>query len=115
MKDQDELLPTRASLLSRLKDWQDETSWKVFFDTYWKLIYNAAIKSGLTDSEAQDVVQETVLCVSKSMPKFEYTAQDGSFKCWLLQLTRWRIGDQLRKRALEVEIEPPKDKSNTTT
>ena len=31
--------------MSRLKDWQDETSWKVFFDTYWKLIYNAAIKA----------------------------------------------------------------------
>ena len=42
MKDEHELIPTRASLLDRLKDWQDETSWKVFFDTYWKLIYNAA-------------------------------------------------------------------------
>jgi len=38
MKDEDELIPTRASLLSRLKDWQDETSWKVFFDTYWERI-----------------------------------------------------------------------------
>ena len=53
MKDEDELIPTRASLLSRLKDWQDKTSWKVFFDTYWILIYNAAIKAGLSEHPAE--------------------------------------------------------------
>ena len=103
MKDQDELLPTRASLLSRLKDWQDETSWKVFFDTYWKLIYNAAIKAGLTDSEAQDAVQETVISVFKSMPDFRYKAGGGSFKSWLLKLTSWRIGDQFRNRQRNIK------------
>ena len=103
MKDQDELIPTRASLLSRLKDWQDETSWKVFFDTYWKLIYNAAIKAGLTDAEAQDAVQETVISVFKTIPDFQYKAAGGSFKGWLLQLTAWRIGDQFRNRQRHIQ------------
>jgi hypothetical protein len=31
-----DLIPTRASLLGRLKDWQDNESWGVFFDTYWQ-------------------------------------------------------------------------------
>src|SRR5438552_4642720 len=103
MKDQDELLPTRASLLSRLKDWQDETSWKLFFDTYWKLIYNAAIRAGLTDAEAQDAVQETVISVFKTIPDFQYQAAGGSFKSWLLQLTAWRIGDQFRIRQRNIQ------------
>ena len=103
MKYEDELIPTRGSLLSRLKDWQDETSWKVFFDTYWKLIYNAAIKAGLTDAEAQDVVQETVISVFKSIPDFQYKAAGGSFKSWLLQLTAWRIGDQFRNRQRNIK------------
>jgi RNA polymerase sigma-70 factor (ECF subfamily) len=98
MSDAGEFIPTRQSLLSRLKDWNDQEGWKVFFDTYWKLIYNAAIKAGLTDAEAQDVVQETVLSVLKSMPSFEYDARKGSFKVWLLRLTSWRITDQLRRR-----------------
>jgi hypothetical protein len=34
----EELIPTRKSLLGRLKDWQDNESWQDFFDTYWKLI-----------------------------------------------------------------------------
>src|SRR5947207_8795889 len=103
MKDEDELIPTRSSLLSRLKDWQDETSWKDFFDTYWKLIYHAAIKAGLRDSEAEDVVQETVISVMKSMPEFHYEAEGGSFKSWLLNLTAWRIGDQFRKRQRNIK------------
>ena len=94
----DELIPTRQSLLSRLKDYEDDESWQDFFHTYWKLIYGMAMRSGLTDTEAQEVVQETIIAVSKHMPDFKYDRTKGSFKGWLLQLTRWRIQDQLRKR-----------------
>ena len=41
----DELIPTRRSLLSRLKDWDDQDSWKEFFDTYWKLVYGVGNSS----------------------------------------------------------------------
>src|ERR1041385_7606531 len=94
----DDLMPTRASLIARLKNWQDHSSWQDFFDTYWKLIYGIARKSGLTEPEAQDVVQETMVSVAKHMPTFKYGPAIGSFKAWLLTLTRWRIADQLRKR-----------------
>ncbi len=91
-------LATRHSLLDRLKDWEDDQSWEVFFETYWKLIYGTATKAGLSDAEAQDVVQETVLSVAKKMHEFKYDPALGSFKGWLLKLTRWRITDQMRKR-----------------
>ncbi|MCW5551622.1 MAG: hypothetical protein KIS67_05575 [Verrucomicrobiae bacterium] len=45
-----ELLPTRRSLLDRLRNWEDQASWRDFFNTYWKFIYGVAIKSGLSDS-----------------------------------------------------------------
>ena len=93
-----DLNPTRYSLLSRLQDWDDEDSWRDFFDTYWRLIYSVAIKSGLTETEAQDVVQETVVCVAKDIGKFKRNRDRGSFRGWLANLTRWRINDQLRKR-----------------
>ena len=93
-----EFIPTRYSLLSRLQNWDDQESWKDFFDTYWRLIYSIALKAGLTDAEAQDVVQETVICVAKDLDKFKRDRQLGTFKGWLRNLTRWRIADQLRKR-----------------
>lgn len=98
METLDELLPTRNSLLTRLKNWEDNEGWKRFFDTYWRLIYTTAMKSGLTDAEAQDVVQETILAVAKKMDKFKYDPTLGSFKGWLLTLTKWRIADQFRQR-----------------
>jgi len=98
MNETNELIPTRQSLLSRLRDWNDQESWRDFFETYWKLIYHTSIKAGLTDPEAQDVVQETVFSVCKSMRTFEYDVKNGSFKAWLLRLTQWRISDQFRKR-----------------
>src|ERR1700722_12524247 len=97
----DELIPTRATLLQRLKDWQDQSGWQDFFDTYWALIYGVALKGGLTPAEAEDVVQETMISVAKHMPGFNYDPSVGSFKGWLLKLTRWRMTDQLRKRRLQ--------------
>jgi RNA polymerase sigma factor (sigma-70 family) len=93
-----EFIPTRLSLLSRLKNWEDDEGWSDFFETYWRLIYSTAVKAGLTDAEAQDVVQETVLSISRSMLQQRYDARRGSFKNWLMRLTRWRIADQLRQR-----------------
>ena len=57
-----------------------------------------ALKSGLTRTEAEEVVQETIICVAKHIQKFKRDPQRGSFKGWLCNLTRWRIADQLRKR-----------------
>jgi hypothetical protein len=73
--------------------------WKDFFDTYWKLIYETALKAGLTDDEAQDVVQEVIIEVARQTPKLNYDPAKGSFKAWLLHLTRWRIADKLRKKS----------------
>lgn len=93
------ILATRRSLVEKLADWGDRKRWQEFFDTYWKLIYSAARKSGLTEVEAQEVVQETIITVAKNIEKLKYDPAIGSFKGWLLNITRWRIADQFRKRA----------------
>jgi RNA polymerase sigma-70 factor (ECF subfamily) len=94
----EELLPTRQSLLERLKRWDDQESWRDFFNGYWGLLYRTAIKSGLSESEAQDVVQDTIISVAKKMPSFRYDPAVDSFKGWLLYLTRKRIAMEYRKR-----------------
>src|SRR5881397_439457 len=79
----DEWLATRRSLLTRLRDAGDQTGWQEFFETYWKLLYRVARKSGLTDAEAQDAVQETIITVAQQMPEFCYEPPRCSFKGWL--------------------------------
>jgi len=110
-----QLNATRATLIERLKDWQDHSSWQDFFDTYSRLIFSAAIKSGLTPDEAQDIVQETTLSVAKHMPTFRYDPSIGSFRGWLLNLTRWRIIDHVRKKSRVPELfreEAPEGETN---
>ena len=109
----DDLLPTRWTLIERLKNWDDQESWRQFFDTYWHLIYRVAKKAGLTDVEAQDIVQETVIAMANKLPGFIYDPKVCSFKTWMLRLTRWRIIDTLRKRL--PQSAPAADSNGTAT
>ena len=111
----DELIPTRDSLLSRLKDSEDHDSWQEFFNTYWCLLYGKARKAGLSDAEAQDVVQETVVSVARGMPGFRYDPAVASFKTWLHRIIVRRIADHFRRRAREVPLAPPSPQTATGT
>jgi RNA polymerase sigma-70 factor (ECF subfamily) len=107
------LQATRRSLVERLCNWENQQQWQEFFETYWRLIYGVARQSGLTDAEAQDVVQETVITVAKNITKYERAA--GSFKGWLLHITRWRIADQFRKRAPATAQSPTRGAASRET
>ena len=89
---------TRKSLIARLENWEDQRTWDDFYQTYWKLIYSVGIKAGLRHDEAFDTVQETILSIAKQSKKNLYDPEQGSFKTWLMNMTRWRINDQFRKR-----------------
>jgi RNA polymerase sigma factor (sigma-70 family) len=94
-----ESIPTRPSLLGRLANWDDQQSWEEFRALYSGLIRRTAMRSGLTEVEAQDIEQETLLRVAKNIRDFDPAG--GNFKGWLLNQVCWRIGDHFRGRAVE--------------
>jgi RNA polymerase sigma factor (sigma-70 family) len=100
----DDSLLTRRTLLSRLRNLDDQESWRTFFNLYWRLLYNVARKSGLDDSGAQEIVQDTVIAVARQMPEFRYDPARGTFRQWLLRITRRRVIDHLRR----LYRQPPK-------
>src|SRR5215467_16350394 len=91
-------LQTRASLLHRLQSGDDPQSWEEFYRIYGGLIRFFAAQAGLTADEAEEVVQETAIGVARRLPEFTYDPKVCRFKTCLLNLARWRIKDQLRKR-----------------
>ena len=95
----DDPLPTRWSLIERIKNPQDHESWNLFAQRYSGLIRGVSLRTGLTETEADEVVQNTLLSVHQKIDNFKADPQVGSFKGWLLRLTQWRIADQFRKRS----------------
>ena len=106
-KADDDFAATRSSLVRKLKKWDDQKSWQTFFDTYWKLIYNVAMRNGLSDAEANDAAQETIVAVAKAVKDFEYDRSKGSFRGWLMRWASWKIKDQFRKRSHWQSATPP--------
>ncbi len=98
MEPNTETLRTRWSLVARLKNTGDQQSWAEFDELYRPLIFRVALKAGLREDEAQDVVQETMAAMCKHIEEFVPGSEHGSFRAWLFQMARWRIKDQFQKR-----------------
>jgi RNA polymerase sigma-70 factor (ECF subfamily) len=88
---------TPLSLLERLRRPDDETAWAQFVHLYTPLLYGWALKTGLSDDAAADLVQDVFLTLVQQLPSFQYQP-GGSFRAWLrtILLNRWRTG--LRRR-----------------
>jgi RNA polymerase sigma factor (sigma-70 family) len=87
-------LRTRPSLLLRVQSWEDSTSWAEFHRLYRKLVYGLARRSGLSHADAEDVTQEVFKRVAETIHEFESNSDRGTFRGWLMNLTRWRIADK---------------------
>lgn len=93
-----ELVPTNIGLLVRLRNADDCAAWQDFIRIYQRLIYRAAIKAGLCEDEAEEVLQQTLISVARRMESFRYEPERCSFKGWLMHVARGHINDCLRKR-----------------
>lgn len=91
-------LQTRPTLLFRVRVPQDSASWGEFHRLYRRLIYGRARRAGLSHEEAEDVAQEVFQRVAATIHEFDLNPERGSFRGWLMQLTRWRIADQFARR-----------------
>lgn len=91
-------LRTRPTLLFRLRDWNDETSWTEFYRLYYQFVYGCARRTGLSHADAEEVAQDVFKRVAETVHEFEADPARGSFRGWLLNLTRWRVTDKIRAR-----------------
>ena len=103
---------TRESLLRRVRNWGDDESWQEFFNIYWKIIYTLAVRSGLTECEAEEIVQATMISVANNIRTFEYDPRAGKFRTWVCNQARWKIADHLRRRSRENALVPRRSKPN---
>ncbi len=92
-------LSTRATLLLRLRDRADDTSWAEFAEIYTPLLYGYCQKREIGHADSSDIVQEVMRSVSLAMESFEYDPNKGKFKAWLFTAVRNAVGTHYRKQA----------------
>ncbi len=89
---------TRATLLQRVKDRSDDSAWRDFNRMYFPLLYRYARARGLSPQDAEDVAQQCMQAISRSIADFEYSATRGKFRNWLKTIADHKVTDLLRKR-----------------
>lgn len=89
---------TDPRLIEAAKDWRDDANWREFYDRYAPAIRRHACVSGLSEAEAEDVVQETMLKVARYLPSFKYDRTVCKFRSWLNQIVNQRIFEALHHR-----------------
>lgn len=79
---------TRASLILRLPDAADVAAWDEVLTIYGPLVYRLALRQGLQQTDAEDLVQEVFTAIARSVSKWLERTDRGKFRAWLLRIAR---------------------------
>lgn len=90
---------TRASLILRLKNAEDVAAWNDFVAIYAPVIFRVACRHGFQIADAENLIQEVLLSISRALPQWLQRNNRGSFRAWLLKIARNEAVDTLTRRA----------------
>ena len=100
---EEQTLATRASLLANLKDLEDQCKWQQFYDKYRGFLEGIARRHQLSDTDREEVIQETVIAVARQVGSFNYDKGRGNFRSWLATIVRRKVVDAVRKMTKAAE------------
>ncbi|MEL6105244.1 MAG: sigma-70 family RNA polymerase sigma factor [Planctomycetota bacterium] len=87
---------TQSLLLANIQSLDNREAWEEFVEVYRPVIYRMARRRGMQDSDAQDLSQEVLLRVAKSIDRWE--PQPGvRFRHWLRKVAANAIVTALTK------------------
>ncbi|MCA9023696.1 MAG: sigma-70 family RNA polymerase sigma factor [Planctomycetaceae bacterium] len=95
---------TRDSLIFRVTQNGDGLSWEEFFSIYQPYLFGVVKRSGITDDDARDIVQDVFVTLVRALPQFEYRAERGRFRGWLKTVVNNAMIDWYRRKGRLREV-----------
>jgi RNA polymerase sigma-70 factor (ECF subfamily) len=102
---------TSLSLLGRLQSSTETDTWNRLVELYTPLLRYWLRKYDVTGSDADDLLQEVLLAVSKDISTFDHSGNRGAFRGWLKSIlinrlrNFWRARDRRRLARGESDID----------
>jgi RNA polymerase sigma-70 factor (ECF subfamily) len=93
-----ELPTTRASLLVRIRDAQDQDAWRLFVQIYAPVVYGYGRERGLQDADAADLTQEVLRAVAAGVGRLNHDPGRGAFRGWLFTVAHHKLYDLLARQ-----------------
>ncbi|MHC4441256.1 MAG: RNA polymerase sigma factor [Planctomycetota bacterium] len=105
--DPDHLAATSTDLLIGLGDLSNDKVWSMFCSRYRAVIISFARRAGLSEQDAQDAAQDTLLAFADAYRKGKYNRDKGHLRTWLFSIARHKIHDIQRKNFRQpMTVEP---------
>ena len=79
---------TNHSLIQRVKDTRDDAAWNELMALYRPVVYRLARGRGLSHENAEDVIQNVFVSVSRSIQDWSTQPDGPRFRNWLGRVTR---------------------------
>jgi RNA polymerase sigma factor (sigma-70 family) len=88
-------------LLQFKKNSVSRQPWGQFQVIYGQVIKGYAMKIGMSSSQSDDILQETLIAMTNILPRFEYDPQKGKFRNFLLTVVHRKALAVMRKTQRE--------------
>ena len=87
----DHLSSTSTNLLIGLGDLSNDKVWSTFCSRYQAVIMSFARRAGLSEQDAQDAAQDTLLAFADSYRRGKYNRDKGHLRTWLFSIAMHKI------------------------
>ena len=89
---------TSLSLLARAQSDASDDAWQQVAGLYASLLRSWLTRFEVPATDADDLIQEVLLTVSRELPRFEHSGCAGAFRSWLRTILVHRLRDFWRSR-----------------
>ncbi len=113
--DKEDIASTATStwLLATLKDARNDQAWQLFIGRYRPLIVRYGQQMGLSEQDAQDAAQQTLVRFCTAYRQDKYDQARGRLRHWLFGIAHHQILDALRaRRRREIQIAGKTDQTD---